>query len=210
MSSLQVQLRSDLIGLIKPLHKPSVKLTNLTNSKSYDLAHQLYFELEQGPQYQYSPGFIKFGMVSPNGLEISTDENKRLVDAVHNELLQTTKKEVDKAMPAFEDFGQGITKTSPHLLEFLYYVIASKHECENIELSGEEAQNLSEIFSTLAKYYPYNSLVISLSNNIAPNMIIHNTHRTFQKLSDSFKELAEKKLTDSNTKLSLNNIIVSK
>ena len=209
MSSLQVQLRSSLTGLIQPLHKPSVTLTNLTNSKTYDLTHQLYFELKEGPQYEYSPEFIESDMVSDSSLEMSQDEHKRLVDTVHNELLQRTKKEVDKTTPAFENWGVGINKTSPEFLTFLYYLINEKEECEKVELNREEAEKLSEIFSTLGKYYPFSWLNIKGPNDIGYTTL-YNTHRTFNKLSHSFKELAEKKSTDKNAKLSLENILVGK
>lgn len=206
MTSLSVKLRSALVGLIKPLHKPSVKLTNLTNSITYEFACELYHELQSGPP-QISQDFLKDIASSTAFVNGDQQALKRAIDSFHNQLLNDTKSKIMIVKPAFDTWSQAVEKSYPNLGQFLYYLIVSKEQCENIKISREEAKTLSEIFFTLSENYPQASLEIMLPDT-AP-VIIYNAPSTFKRLSCSFRELADKKLTDSNAKLSLKSIIVS-
>ncbi len=214
MTSLSVQLRSTLVGLIKPLHKPSAKLNDLTNNITYEFACQLYQELQSGPP-QISQWFLD-NIASSTALgndfvredKIEQKALKKSVDSFHDQLLNDTKSKIMVAKPTIDIWSKKMKEISPNLYEFLYYLIASKEECENIKINGEEAKALSEIFFALSRYYPHTSLEVTVGSDCIP-VAIYNAPNMFKKLSHSFRELASKKLTDLNAKLSLNNIRIA-
>ena len=209
MVSLSARLSPILVGIISPLYKSSTSLTKLTDSPSRQFAWELYSELKKGPQYQFSPEFSEFASKT-EFTEATPKALEKLVNSVHNKLLRNTKAKVSNVQSAFKDWAKSLKETSPELFEFLYYLIASKSECENIKMTREEAQDLSEIFFTLSKHYPFHRLTFTMSqkDDNQVQVSIPDTHAVFSQLSHSFKEFADKQLTDPNAKLSLRNIIV--
>ena len=217
MISLAVQLRSTLVGLIDPLYNPSVKLTDLTKSIDDQFAWQLYLEMQEGPSYKFSPGFLASPLFLESTLESQQKEysrqfyeetQKRLVDLSYGETLRDVEEKVYDIKPAFDTWSEALQNKSPDLLGFLYYMIVEKHMCEEIKFSRQEAQDLSAIFLTLSENHPPIPLVITIDSSDGSPVLISNASRTFKKLSNSFRELADKKITDPEAKLSLKNIVV--
>ena len=211
MILLPVQLRSILVGLIEPLHNTSIELDSLTDNSTYKLAYYMYHELKNGPEYKFSPEFSQ-AFISSSSFTKEEDKRtdpkvlKRIIDGTHYQLLNDSSSKVSDAQPVCDDWSQAFQEACPDLFGFLYYLIAAKNICEEIEVNREEAQALSEIFSTLAKNYPPVFLILTI--NSGSPVTIHNAPSMFKKLSYSFRELADKKMTDPYAKLSLKNIIV--
>lgn len=202
MSSIKTKLQSTLIGLIKPLHAPSKKLSEIYDIKAR-FSEQLLYELETGPTYTYSKEFLKLGLVSESSLDFQL--SKQQIQSLNKEFLEKTSTDLKPLKNALADWGQSIKDSLKDLSSFLYLLGASPQIIEQVNLNKEDAASLSEIFSTLSVHFPYSFLQL---NNSDPNMQIkevffNNPQNVFRTLAKNFKNYSEEKATNPNVKLHL-------
>ncbi len=202
MSSIKTKLQSTLVSLIKPLHTTSKKL-----SATYDIkarfSEQMLYELEPGPTYTYSKGFLNFGLISESSLNFQI--SKQQIESTNKEFLEKTLTDLKPFKDALTGWGQSIKNSLKDLSDFLYLLGASPQIIEQVSLSKEEAAKLSEIFSTLSVHFPYSFLRL---HNSDPNMQIKevffdNPQNVFRALAKNFKSYSEEKAINPNTKLHL-------